>query len=257
MSTELLSKESVRFIENLRLYLFASGKKTEEIDDIVEELKGHLLEAEKSGKNIHQVVGDSPEEYMQMISKEMKVDIRSWMMYLPLILIGGISFSIFGNLLEGSSFTLNYSLMQIIGIVLHGIFFLTGTVIAFRYVSRKQTLGVKQYVIITVPVILSMLFYIAVLFINHIYPSPMYHFSLTTSLIVASLAAIVVIGLSIWAKTAILPFVLVALHLPSYLLMYTNISEDNRLIFGMLISYLLIGVYFFFEFRRMKDDTKE
>lgn len=257
MSADLLSKESVRFIENLRLYLFANGKKTEEIDEIVEELQGHLMEAEESGKNIHQVVGDSPEEYMKMISKEMKVDVKSWMMYIPLILIGGISFSIFGNLLEGSSFTLNYSLLQIIGIVLHGIFFLTGTVIAFRYVSRKQTLGIKQYVVIAVPVILSMLFYMAVLFINHLYSSPMYHFSLTTSLIVASLAAILVIGLSVWAKTAVLPYVLIALHLPSYLLMYTSITEDNRLIIGMLISYVLIGVYFYIELRRMKDATKE
>lgn len=42
-----LSPESRKFIEDLRLYLFSTGKSDQEIEDIVAELEDHLWEAEK------------------------------------------------------------------------------------------------------------------------------------------------------------------------------------------------------------------
>lgn len=42
-----LSKKSQNFIENLRVYLFSSGKQSDEIEQIVNELEIHLAEAEK------------------------------------------------------------------------------------------------------------------------------------------------------------------------------------------------------------------
>lgn len=72
MTTINLSQESNRFIEDLRVYLYSSGKKESEIHEIIEELEVHLFEAEANGKSIKQVVGNSPKLYMQSISKEMK-----------------------------------------------------------------------------------------------------------------------------------------------------------------------------------------
>src|SRR5690625_6067575 len=73
-----LSNKSKEFLDNLRIYLFSSGKKSDEIDDIVEELEIHLHEAERNGKPIEKVIGKTPEAYMEMISDEMMIDYRTW-----------------------------------------------------------------------------------------------------------------------------------------------------------------------------------
>jgi len=54
------------------VYLFSSRKKDAEIDDIIHELEDHLYEAERKDKSIEHIIGSSPKEYMQSISKEMK-----------------------------------------------------------------------------------------------------------------------------------------------------------------------------------------
>ncbi|GGN57295.1 HAAS domain-containing protein [Oceanobacillus indicireducens] len=51
-----LSKESQIFIENLRVYLSSSRKNIDEIEEITNDLKIHLLEAERNGKPIEKVV---------------------------------------------------------------------------------------------------------------------------------------------------------------------------------------------------------
>lgn len=71
-----LSKESKDFIGRLQLYLMASGKKEKEIEEITEELEDHLLEAERRGKSVQDVVGQSPKEYMEQFSREMILDKR-------------------------------------------------------------------------------------------------------------------------------------------------------------------------------------
>lgn len=48
MKRELpLSKKSQNFIEDLRIYLFSSGKQWDEIEDVINELEIHLSEAKK------------------------------------------------------------------------------------------------------------------------------------------------------------------------------------------------------------------
>ena len=62
-----LSTQSRDFLDNLRTYLFASGKNEHEISEIVEELEIHLNEAESNGKSIEDIVGNSPQEYMKSL----------------------------------------------------------------------------------------------------------------------------------------------------------------------------------------------
>jgi len=57
-----LSKKSQDFLENLRVYLFSSGKQWDEIEDIVNELEIYLFEAEKNGNSIEKIIGNSPKE---------------------------------------------------------------------------------------------------------------------------------------------------------------------------------------------------
>ena|SRR5690625_3616153 len=93
-----LSEDSKEFLENLRVYLFSSGKNSEEIEEIeeiVEELQVHLSEAEKSGKPMEKIIGNSPKEYMEMISDEMVIDYRSWIKYIFLIIFGSFFLQFF------------------------------------------------------------------------------------------------------------------------------------------------------------------
>ena len=107
-----LSDKSKKFVDDLRLYLFSSGKNDEEIREIAEELEDHLYEAEHNGKSIDQIVGASPKEYMESISSEMKTDYKAWAKYISLIFLGAMSFSVIEDLLQG---TLSYSLLIILG----------------------------------------------------------------------------------------------------------------------------------------------
>lgn len=82
-----LSKRSQDFLENLHLYLFSSGKNSDDIDDIVRELETHLFEAKKNGKSIEKIIGKSPKEYMKMVSNEMIIDYRTWFKYIWIIVL--------------------------------------------------------------------------------------------------------------------------------------------------------------------------
>lgn len=107
-----LSEQSKTFIENLRVYLFSSGKNSDEIEEITEELENHFSEVEKRGKPIEKIIGKSPKEYMEMISNEMVIDYRTWFKYILLIIIGVFSITIIREVLEGA---LSYSILKIIG----------------------------------------------------------------------------------------------------------------------------------------------
>lgn len=100
-----LSAKSSNFLGDLRVYLLSSGKDEKEVEDIVQELEVHLIEAEEKGKSVEQVIGQSPGEYMARISKEMSTDFSSEFKYILLIIFGGFSFSILPDLLKGTLFS--------------------------------------------------------------------------------------------------------------------------------------------------------
>src|SRR5690625_794199 len=93
-----LSKESEKFIGDLRVYLCSSGKNETRRVEIIDQLTVHLHEAEKDGKSSEQVVGSTPEEYMAMVSEEMEIDYKRWSKYAALIIFGSFAIQIFSDL---------------------------------------------------------------------------------------------------------------------------------------------------------------
>jgi len=65
-----LSTESTRFLEDLKVYLLASGKNELATNEIVNELEDHLIEAEADGKSVRAITGNSPADYIQSISQK-------------------------------------------------------------------------------------------------------------------------------------------------------------------------------------------
>ena len=248
-----LSDKSKKFIDDLKLYLFSSGKNEKETKEITEELEVHLYEAEQNGKSIDQIVGASPKEYIMSISSEMKTDYRVWAKYVPLIIIGAMSFSILGDLIQGP---LSYSLLKIIGTIVNSILFLAGVMFVFRYVARNQVSKIKEFLIFMLPVMISMLFIGGVLIVDSIYKTPIIDFGFAGSLVIGFIFLCFIIFFSVWAKTVVLLVTLLALHLPTYLISLTTFSEEAQLITSMMVTYLIMGLYLLYVVKKTKNNKE-
>lgn len=246
---EKLSANSTRFVENLRVYLFSSGKKDEEIDDIIHELEDHLYEAELKGKSIEKIIGSSPKEYMQSISKEMNTDYKGWAKYIPLLIVGSFSYTVFKDLLSGP---LSYGILTIIGSIIYSLLFFAGVMAALRYTASRQVTRKKEFFIFLLPTVLSTLFIGAILLIDLLYPSPIIEFGVLGSSIIGILLLISISIFSIWTKTAILPVTLLALYLPELALSQTSLNEVTRMIISMITTYIIIGAYLLIILKREK-----
>lgn len=95
------------------------------------------MQAEKDGKSIEHIIGQSPRAYMEQLASEMPIDLKAWMKYIPMILFGAFSFTVVRDLFEG---TLAYSLLEIIGFLIIAILFLTSISLTFRYIAGKTCL---------------------------------------------------------------------------------------------------------------------
>nr|WP_239581370.1 DUF1129 family protein [Jeotgalibacillus terrae] len=245
-----LSKESRRFIDDLKLYLFSSGKKDEEIREIAEELETHLEEAERNGKPVEQVVGSSPKEYMEMISNEMAFDKKAWLKYIPVIIFGAISFTIIGQLVEDMRLSYSYAILG--GSALVSILFVIMIFGAFKYMAARQMSRVKEFLITLPPVFIMMTLFGALVFWDMTADLPGFDLNVMTSMIVGVVTIAILIWVSIWAKTAVLLVMLSAIHVPELLLKLTTLDVTTSLIINLVAMYLIIGLYMYFSFKKMK-----
>ncbi|KGX87503.1 HAAS domain-containing protein [Pontibacillus litoralis] len=242
MKRELhLSKKSQNFIENLRVYLFSSGKKQDEIEGIVNELEIHLSEAEQNGKSIQKIIGKSPKEYMEMVSDEMTIDYRTWFKYICLIIFGSFSVKIFSDLLAGN---LSYSLLEIIGHIIITVLFITVVFKGFKYISTINQSNVKEGVLIFGIALLPLVLFLGLTFLDKVIWTPTVHFDNIGSLIIGGITLLFVIGISVWAKTWILIVITALLTLPEYFLNLTSLQYETQHILSMIISFAGIAVSF-------------
>lgn len=245
-----LSNKSKRFLEDLRVYLFSSGKKSEEIDEIVEELESHLVEAEQHGKPIEKIIGKSPKDYMETVADEMAIDFRTWFKYILIIIFGAFSFTIFRDVLAGN---LSYSLLEIVGHLAITLIFTFLTFIAFKYISSNNFSNTVQLVILYLIGMIPLGLFIGMYFLNESIRTPVIQFGETGSMIVAAITLLFVLAISIWAKTGILIAIVALLTLPEYLLSKTTLNIETQLILSSVISFGGIGIYLFISSQLNKD----
>lgn len=245
-----LSKESRKFIEDLRVYLFASGKNEDEITAISDELVDHLFEAEKKGKSIGHIIGDSPKAYMESISKEMQFDYRNWSKYIPIILFGGLSFSVVTDLFDGP---LSYSLLQIIGFLAIGLIFLVTGSLMFRFLATNRFSRTKEFILLGLAAFLPIALFVGLLFLNDAITTPTINFGLAGSIFAGIVCAAFIIGISIWSKTIVLPVIIGFVALPEYLLRFTALGEESQLIIGTIITFGGILGYILLESKKSEE----
>ncbi|MCG3417682.1 HAAS domain-containing protein [Oceanobacillus jordanicus] len=249
MKEVILSKRSQTFIEDLRVYLFSSGKKEEEIEEIVTELEDHLIEAEKRGKSTEDIIGKSPKTYMQQLSNEMKIDYKTWMKYFVIIIAGVFSISIIGDILNGP---ISYSLLEIGGSLVISLLFIMLTFWVFKLVSsRSLTYGIQGLLFFLLAIVPLGLF-IGLEFATRSITTPVVEFGLIGTWIAGGLTVVFLISISIWAKTLVLPVIAAFLVLPEYLLGFTSMNEETMLIWSTIITYAGIGAYVLFTAKKSK-----
>lgn len=250
MTIELsLSKKSKKFLEDLRIYLFSSGKDENEINEVVEELEAHLSEAEANGKSIEKIIGDSPKAYMQSVSKEMPVDYKTWIKYMFLFIFGTFTFLIADDLLEGN---VAFSVLESVGSLLITIFSIIMLFVLYKFISSRSLSNKKMFPLLAVWAILNISLFVALIFLDRVVETPMIEFGFWGSIILGVLVMIFIIGVTIWAKTLILIVVITFTTLPEYFLNMTNLQIEMQLILDMVIMYGGIGLYLLFAFIREK-----
>ncbi|UXV35387.1 hypothetical protein MUA90_02360 [Staphylococcus sp. IVB6181] len=87
----MLSKEAESFLMKLRITLMERGKDDQSINEIEDELRDHLTEAEAHGHSVDDVTGGSVEHYINQISQEVPKD-HKWKRLIAMIV--GILFII-------------------------------------------------------------------------------------------------------------------------------------------------------------------
>ncbi|MGN7302635.1 HAAS domain-containing protein [Bacillus safensis] len=108
----MVSKETRHILLELQLYLISKGKNQDEIDELMDELTAHAVEAEKDGKTGEDVFGGDPRSYADELAKVLSGNHKDWVPFVSAFLIGSLFYMI---LADAISQNLSYSWFALIG----------------------------------------------------------------------------------------------------------------------------------------------
>ncbi|MGR9047500.1 HAAS domain-containing protein [Halobacillus faecis] len=245
-----LSKKSEKFLESLHLYLISSGKKETDTREIVEELRDHLTEAEKEGKNVDDMIGRSPKEFMEQVSKEMPFDFRMLISAFTVFVFGTLSYLLLGDIINGGA---ELSMIQMIGYPILMIVYLLSLTTLLRYTSLYQFDKKKEYMLIGIFGFLKISLFIAVLTLDQTINSPVIVLSPVGNVIAALLTISFFIGASLWARTWIMIVTVLIMIIPEVLVQILSFSEEASLITKSVLIFGGLFLYFWILNRREKS----
>ncbi|MGG4266889.1 HAAS domain-containing protein [Peribacillus simplex] len=245
-----LSKESQNFLENLRLYLFSSGKESDVIEDILEELEVHLFEAERNGKSVEHIIGRSPKEYMKQLSDEMSVDFMGWLKYLVMIVLGTFSYLIMYKALNGG---IELSLWEIIGYPFAGLFSIFIYMMCFKYMASHKLSKVKQGVLLYGLSMISLALFTGLILVSKMYGTTFIELESTGNIIAVILAISIFILIFFWSESWVSIIIPILLFAPEALLKLTDYQGNVHLILSSLITMLGIFLYCGYTIRKTKS----
>lgn len=244
-----LSTESKRFLEDLKVYLLASGKNELATNEIVNELEDHLIEAEADGKSVRAITGDSPAVYIQSISKEMSFDPKEAFWIVLQVFLGASSFLYLQNLLNGKT---TFSILLVGGFLLISAVYLTTLAFLFRQDALRDRARprIMRY---GIHGSIHFLLIIGLLIVNGLVDSPKITLSLSVGWMIGALLIIWILVTAWKTKTWILPIAVFVFFVPQLLLLFVfNLSE----ITAVLVSYVLTSITIAVTFIRSSKNSK-
>lgn len=242
MKMELL-KKSRDFLDDLAVYLMSSGKSEDEVKEVVEELKDHLEEAERAGKGVDEVVGQSPKDYMQHLGSEMTFDVKGFVKIVAMIIPNVFAYIIIANFIQGE---MTFSTVQLIGFPLIAVLFLLAASQAFRHMSvRSKESKFKNGATYITLAALPMTLFLGLMILDIFVETPTIVFGPTGQLVLFGLAVVTLLTVSVWTKTWINLIIPILLFGPQYAFAQTSLPLEQQLIFSMLILFVGMGVFLF------------
>ncbi|WP_270180898.1 HAAS domain-containing protein [Alkalihalobacillus sp. CinArs1] len=246
-----LSVQSQEFLANLRLYLISSGKNEDEIESIISELNDHLLQAEKAGKDVSDIIGKSPKDYMKQLSKEMPIDRKDVLKYSLMVMIGAIAFIVLGNVVRGG---IEASVLELISYPLIILFYIGLISVTFRRIAtsgNKMLVWTLLGIVGAVPTVLIL----ALLFLNGAVETPTVTFHSTWNIIAAAVAVLLIIGLSLWTRTWVMIIIAAIVFVPDLIMNVTELEESTKIITSSMLIMLGMAIYLFFMWKKDKKQN--
>lgn len=246
-----LSTESTRFLEDLKVYLLASGKNELATNEIVNELEDHLIEADADGKSVRAITGDSPADYIQSISKEMAFDPKEAFWIVLQVFLGASSFLYLQNLLNG---TTTFSILLVAGFLLISAVYLTTLAFLFRQDALRdgERPRIMRY---GIHGSIHFLLIIGLLIVNGLVDSPKITLSPSVSWMIGALLILWILVTAWKTKTWILPIAVSIFFVPQLLLLFVfNLSEITAVLVSYVLTSITIAVIFL---RKSKQDQSK
>lgn len=246
-----LSTESTRFLEDLKVYLLASGKNELATNEIVNELEDHLIEAEADGKSVRAITGDSPADYIQSISKEMAFDPKEAFWIVLQVFLGASSFLYLQNLLNG---TTTFSILLVAGFLLISAVYLTTLAFLFRQDALRdgERPRIMRY---GIHGSIHFLLIIGLLIVNGLVDSQKITLSPSVSWMIGALLILWILVTAWKTKTWILPIAVSIFFVPQLLLLFVfNLSEITAVLVSYVLTSITIAVIFL---RKSKQDQSK
>ena len=236
----MLSTKSVNFIDNLRLYLITSGKNEAEVKEVTEELRDHLIESEKRGKSIDEIIDATPEAYMDSIKGEMKTDYASLVRKIPMFFLGVLAYFSMGPAIRG---VVELNIIQVIS------FPIVTAIALLIYVVFLQKAGKNQYSLKKLFVFgMIASFSVTGLFIllmlgSILIVEPFYQASSTVNWVIVAICTSIFIGGAIWSKTWFTIWIPGLLFIPDFLSRFSKLADETILIISggsFLLTLILL-----------------
>lgn len=249
-----LSTESKRFLEDLKVYLLASGKNELATNEIVNELEDHLIEAEADGKSVRAITGDSPADYIQSISKEMSFDPKEAFWIVLQVFLGASSFLYLQNLLNG---TTTFSILLVGGFLLISAVYLTTLAFLFRQDALRD--GARPRIMrYGIHGSIHFLLIIGLLIVNGLVDSPKITLFPSVGWMIGALLILWILVTAWKTKTWILPIALLVYFVPQIILRSVfDWSELTSVLVGYVVAAITMTVVFIRESKQDQSNVSK
>ncbi|WP_078556059.1 HAAS domain-containing protein [Bacillus alkalicellulosilyticus] len=241
-----LTKKSQEFLEDLRLYLFSSGKKEAEINEVIEELTDHLIEAEKEGKSVDHITGLSPKAYMESIAEEMPFDVKGMLVVIPAILFGVFAYIMLGDAIRG---TMSYTTYHVIGFPVVILIGLGSVVFLFKIIAKNRLKLTWQWILLGGSNLFVIGLFVAVYILSNNYGTPFIEFGFTGRIVATILSIAIFIAIAVWAKIWSPIIIPALLFIPEVIAESFIVNEDVKALV-ITSGFVLIAIYMIFLLRK-------
>ncbi|WP_019415117.1 hypothetical protein [Paenisporosarcina sp. TG20] len=235
----MLTTRSINFIDNLRIYLLTSGKNENEVKEVTEELRDHLIESEKHGKSIDEIIEGTPEDCMDSIKLEMKTDYTSIVKNMPIYFLGVMAYFIMGPAIR-EEFELN--MFQVIGFPIISAIGLLIYIFLLQKSSKNQYSSKKFFLLGMIAGASVTALFILLLLGSNFFVEPFYKASPIGTSVIIVICIAIFISLAFWSKTFSAIWVPALLFIPDYFYRFLNVKEETIVMISMA-SFVLIFIF--------------